>query len=399
VQIEKFDTSSIPTNLLTPINNQELVVTVDSLSHGGSGVCRQNEFVIFVPNTCPGDKVRVRIINVKKNYAEADLLEVIEPSPKRIIPPCPVFGECGGCQWQHVEYPEQLKQKQLIVEHALSRIGKEEQVKILPIIASADQFHYRNRAQFRSEGPTVGFYKKGTHQIVEFQKCLIVEEDINLELTKIKKELEGKENFHSTKFEVYKTENGGLIRSLNRAHGEEMGFSQVNTAQNIKMQKYINSLLGVPEKIDNDNVGEKGNLLDLYCGNGNFSFALNDLGWRIYGIDASRQAITTARKRANPSTFFSVSDVSWEVKKLAEKSRKFEAILLDPPRIGAADHLWPNLVKLNAEKIIYVSCNPATFARDWARVKAKSQYRLESIQPFDMFPQTFHVELVALARK
>src|SRR5256885_637918 len=123
------------------------------------------------------------------------------------------------------------------------------------------------------------------------------------------------------------------------------------------------------------------------------------MGWRIYGIDSSRQAITAARKNANPQTFFSASDVSWEVKKLAEKNGKFETILLDPPRIGADERLWQNLIKLAPEKLIYVSCNPTTFARDWARIKSKAPYKLQSIQPFDMFPQTFHVELVAIATK
>jgi 23S rRNA (uracil1939-C5)-methyltransferase len=165
------------------------------------------------------------------------------------------------------------------------------------------------------------------------------------------------------------------------------------------MQNYLISLIGKPTRVESDNIGSRGNLLDLYCGNGNFSFPLNQNGWRIYGIDLSRQAISGARKIANQDTFFSASDVSWEVKKLAERKRKFEIIVLDPPRVGAEDSLWTNLAKLDADRVVYISCNPATFARDWARLKAKSNYRLESIQPFDMFPQTFHVELVAMAIK
>ena len=141
-----------------------------------------------------------------------------------------------------------------------------------------------------------------------------------------------------------------------------------------------------------------GNLLDLYCGNGNFSVPLNQKGWRVYGVDLSREAIHAARAHATPTTFFSAADCSLEVKKFAEKRRTFEAVLLDPPRVGADERIWKNLAALKPQKIIYVSCNPATFARDWARLKNElGDAKLLHVQPFDMFPQTFHVELVAYA--
>lgn len=379
--------------------NQKVQVTITSLAHGGSGVARFDDFVIFTPQTCPGDDVQVEITEIKKNYAEGRLIEVIKASPHRVLPPCPVFGQCGGCQWQHVTYEEQLHQKQLIVGHALSRIGREEGIPILPIIPSPDQFNYRNRAQFRAEGPKVGFYQRHTHSLIEFEKCLILDEKINVELQKLKDEKQKDSVFKTAKIEVYLGENNQVFKSLNKTHGEELGFSQVNTKQNKNIQDYLKEKLGSPKAIDTDNLGSRGNLLDLYCGKGNFSLPLNELGWRIYGVDSSRQAITQARKNANPQTFFSAADVSLEVKKLAEKKRKYEVILLDPPRIGADERLWQNLKKLDAETLVYISCNPATFARDWARMKAQSNYKLESIQPFDMFPQTFHVELVAIARK
>jgi len=195
--------------------------------------------------------------------------------------------------------------------------------------------------------------------------------------------------------EVYLTEKGSIFRSKNKFHGEELGFSQVNTRQNKKIQDYLKEKIGPPQS--------GGSLLDLYCGQGNFSFPLNDMGWSIYGIDCSRPGISAAQARAQTQgqsqAVFKVADVSIELRNLADKKKYFEAILLDPPRIGADERVWKNLAKLNPETLIYISCNPATFARDWARLKSLSPYKLVSIQPFDMFPQTFHVELVAIAKK
>ena len=382
------------------LKDSEIQLTIASLSHGGSGVGRFDNFVVFVPFTAPGDTVQVKITSLKKNYAEAELLKIITPSDKRIDPLCPVFGTCGGCQWQHVNYEEQLRQKQGIVQHALSRIAKEEGgFEILPIIPSPKPFYYRNRAQFRSEGPRVGFYRRGSHELIEFEKCYIVEESINEELRAIKNELKDASEFKTSKTEVAISESSKLFRSVNKAHSEELGFSQVNTLQNKNMQDYICQLLGSPIEVDTDNIGSRGNLLDLYCGQGNFSFPLNQKGWRIYGVDASKQAITKARTEANDHTFFSANDCSKEAYKLANADRKFEAIFLDPPRIGADERLFSSTARLSPEKLIYVSCNPATFARDWARLKNKTGMKLKSVQPFDMFPQTFHVELVAFMTK
>lgn len=357
---------------------------------------RYNNFVIFTPYTAPGDVARVRILNHKKSYAEAELISIEAPSSSRVNPPCPVFMKCGGCQWQHVTYQEQLKQKQLIVEHALNRIAHESDIEILPIIPSPQEFHYRNRAQFRAEGKTVGFYQKKSHNIIEFEKCLIIDEKLNEELAKIKNERINTPSEKTDKIEVFLSQKNAVIRSLNHAHGEESGFSQVNTQQNEQMLKYVADLLGTPGQIATDN-SFAGNLLDLYCGNGNFSLPLNKKGWRIHGIDNNRSAIQAARETASQSAFFSPEDCTLGVTKLASQNRKFEVILIDPPRVGADERIWTSLAKLAAPKIVYVSCNPTTFARDWARLKQTAPYKLISIQPFDMFPQTFHVELVATA--
>jgi 23S rRNA (uracil1939-C5)-methyltransferase len=388
VPSEKSPTSLNQAKLSTLDKNSEINVPIASLSHGGSGVGRVDNFVVFTPYTAPGDVAKVKLLSLKKNYAEAELVSIETPSPHRIKPPCSVFGQCGGCQWQHVSYQEQLKQKQLIVEHSLNRIAHESHIEILPIIPSPQEFNYRNRAQFRAEGPRVGFYQKRSHNIVEFDECLIVDKKINQELQTLKKERANVHPEKTAKIEVFLTPEGKLVRSLNRAHGEELGFSQVNTLQNQKMLDYVAELL---------NSTTPGELLDLYCGSGNFSLWLNKKGWKIFGIDNNRQAIEAARKSGQENTFFAMDDCSVGAKKLASKNRKFEAILIDPPRVGADEKIWSAIAQLKAPKLIYVSCNPATFARDWARIRGLAPYTLKCIQPFDMFPQTFHVELVAFA--
>ena len=374
-------------------------VTIASLAHGGGGVGRHEDFVIFVPFTAPGDVIKVRITNSKKSYAEGEILELIKAGASRVEPPCPVFGICGGCQWQQVSYDEQLKQKQGIVEHALARIAKESGAEILPIIPSPQPFNYRNRAQFKTEGPKIGFYKRQSHELVEFEKCYIVDEKINKELSVIKEELKNAAPHATSKIEVILTSRGELVRSIDHTQGGELGFSQVNTLQNLNLRKYVQKIIGRPSQIAAEDTGSAGQILDLYCGQGNFSFPLNDNGWRVYGIDSNKEAIIAARKRKKDRTFFSANDCTSEVRKLSIEGRHFEYILIDPPRIGAEEELIKLLPSFNATKIVYISCNPATFARDFARLKDNSSYKLKSIQPFDMFPQTFHVELVAYFQK
>ncbi len=354
---------------------------------------RHDDFVYFVPFTAPGDKIRAQVVHTKKNYADAKLVELLEPSASRVNPPCPVFGICGGCQWQHVSYEEQLNQKQKIVEHALNRIAKENVFELKNIIPSPEHFNYRNRAQVRTDGPKVGFYKRNSHELVEFEKCYIVEEPINNEINNLKLELHNQVPGKMSKVEIFLTEEGKVSRSSNKSHGEEMGFSQVNSAQNSNLQKYITELVGKP-KTTKENA-----LLDLYCGNGNFSTPLGLNGWEVYGIDGSRVAIDSARKNKVGTNYFTCDDCSIGVRKLNQSNKKFNTIILDPPRIGLDDKLPKQLWGLDAKTLIYVSCNPATFARDWARIKSHTKFELVSVQPFDMFPQTFHVELVALAKR
>lgn len=390
-----------PANLLIPKNKvkKKLLqdvqeVTIDSVSSSGNGVGRIGDLVVFIPFTAPGDVARIKITNRKKNYAEGELLEIIKASIHREQPPCPVFGQCGGCQWQHISYEEQRRQKQSIVEHALTRIAKEV-ISVLPIIPSQNPYFYRNRARFRIEGSKAGFYRQKTHDIVTFEKCFIVEEPINSELKKIKQEL-AQEHTHLSRPKISRVEIS--IGEDGKVARDKPGFSQINTLQNLNMQKYVCEIAGTPPLLSCL-------LLDLYCGHGNFSFPLQQRGWQVHGIDSSPEAIKKAIEKAKEKAkqesgteiTFSAGDCAKEIYKLAAQNKKFHTILLDPPRTGIEETMIESIKKLSPKRLIYISCNPATFARDWARLKSATNLSLKSVQPFDLFPQTFHVELIALA--
>ncbi|MBK9293617.1 MAG: class I SAM-dependent RNA methyltransferase [Oligoflexia bacterium] len=369
---------------------QIVELSIDSLAHGGAGVGRLNDFVFFIPFTAPGDKVKAEIIEIKKNYAQAELKNILTPSSARAEAPCNVFGKCGGCQWQHVDYKIQLEQKQKTVEHALARIAKEAQFELKKIIPSPQEFNYRNRAQIRTQGPRLGFYSRNSHELVEFKNCHLLEPALNEELGKIRNEIKSYPDCKTSKIEMFLTQQNQIARSNNKSHGQEFGFSQVNTKQNENLQNLVVEVFDTPSEQNN-------NILDLFCGNGNFSFPLSKSGWDIYGVDLNKNAITQARSKATEKTFFSCNDCLKEIKKLALKGRTFKNILLDPPRIGCQEALLKNLMSLKPEKIVYISCNPTTFGRDWARIKAANpKFKLKWVQPLDMFPQTFHVELIAL---
>ncbi|MCC6278175.1 MAG: class I SAM-dependent RNA methyltransferase [Oligoflexia bacterium] len=362
------------------------------MSHGGSGVGRHEDFVFFVPFTAPGDLIEAEVVETKKNYGDAICLSILEPSSHRTVPKCPAFGTCGGCQWQHVNYTEQLHQKQLMIHHAISRIAKEESVSIPSVIPSESPFEYRNRAQLRMKDGEVGFFRRKSNEIVDINHCYLLEPPLQQELEALRRLETEKPHKSIHKVEIFLDKKGQVVRTENRNHSEDTGFSQINTKQNAVLIEHVKQALGPPKPGRN-------HLLDLYCGNGNFSFPLNEVGWDVYGVDLSKAAIHEARQNSNSLTFFSCSDAIWETQKLAKRGRTFNAVLLDPPRIGAGESLWPALEKLEPEVIIYISCNPSTFSRDWARLKKAGPYKLHSLQGFDMFPQTFHVELMAVAHR
>ncbi|HVK62628.1 MAG TPA: TRAM domain-containing protein, partial [Bdellovibrionales bacterium] len=222
---------------MKPVRGQTLEVQIERLAVGGRGVARHEGLVIFVPDTAPGERVEVTLTLVKKNFAEAKLNRVLHPSSHRRTPPCPVAGVCGGCNWQHLEYDEQVRVKRELVRESLSKfsgfdVSKTESVS--PVIASPREFRYRNRSQFHHDGSKFGYFKRGSHSIVDIDDCPITEEAIAAKIPELKKQLANKK---PGRIEVSLDQDGVVrVKSADIQHDEDEGgglsFSQVNSEQN-----------------------------------------------------------------------------------------------------------------------------------------------------------------------
>lgn len=382
-------------------------MTIDRLSYdGGRGVGRHNGLVVFVPKTAPNETVAVRIFALKKNYAEAELLSVIQPSPHRREPPCSVVQECGGCPWQHISYGEQLRQKEALVAHHLKEVLPAH-VNAPHVTPSPHEFRYRHRVQIHAhctEGSRVqfGFFKKGTHHLIPIQDCLIAEQKIFDDL--------GSELFSQrtvwlrpekpTKIEVALEPNGRrVIRPL---HMQSAEFTQVNREQN---ENLISAVLEEIESLQHRKSSFK-RIYDLYCGSGNLTFPVAQKYKMslITGVEAHAPAIALAKQKQR-GLDAPIEFVSADVKRFLSHISHHDSTLmiLDPPRSGLGHHITSEILRLQPEAIIYVSCSLPTLARDLKALttscSVERPYHIVNVRAFDMFPQTEYVEcIVTLAR-
>lgn len=347
----------------------KLTLKIEKLNSEGAGVARFEGKVCFVPWAAPGDTVLAEVEKEGRDFNECRLIEIVEKSPDRVDPPCPYFMTCGGCQLQHLSYESQLTAKQILVEDALKRIAKISDP-VSPIIPSPKIWNYRNRIKLhRDRKGKIGFFKNLSHEIIEIDKCLIADERINEKLKRIA--------FPPAANEVEVRVDG--LRT----------FAQVNDPQNETMVKMVLDFA-------DPKPGEK--VIDLYCGAGNFTFPLAKAGAEVVGIEKNGAEIEGARKRAFAEK---ITNIRWIQQSafsalvgLKGDGAVCDTLVADPPRKGLAEAV-DALILLKPKKIVYVSCNPATFARDTAHL-IKAGYRLDKCQPLDMFPQTSQVELVGL---
>lgn len=429
------------------------VATIDKLAFGGNGVCRIDGKVCFVPLSCPGDEVSLRVTTQKKSYCTAAIAETIKPSPSRIVPECSIFGECGGCNWQHISYPVQLEHKRLILAEILWRGARVPADLIEDIVAAPLQYGYRSRLQFKvsvQKGRLcIGFYRQGSHQVVDAPDgCPVAASVINRALDSFRAVLRSCPDVASisqisidagdsgvvvvihhngnaaSKIRDYVISRAGYfgpctglyLKADNQLCGENVwgsseifyqmspadpcqkpvvltylpgGFAQVNQRQNGSMLSVIRRLGAFTPS---------GLLLDLYCGNGNLSIPLAAEVASVVGIEGNAGSIQAAEHNcelnAVANARFFCDDVSSGVRRLIDQCLRFDTVLLDPPRAGAGEVI-PDIVRLEPDKIIYVSCDPSTLARDCGLL-ADYGYRVVTSVPIDMFPQTFHIESVTL---
>jgi 23S rRNA (uracil1939-C5)-methyltransferase len=365
---------------------QEFELTIVDVSRSGPGVARDPEGrVVFVPGTAPGDRVRVRVSRVEKRFVEAELLEVLEPSVGRVEPRCPVFGKCGGCQWQHLDYELQWRTKVSGALHALSRVGVRADGLLKDEFPAVDPWNYRNRVQLRGGSFGIGFYLRGSHQVVPIDRCEIAREELNAALPRYRDEAVRRAT--PSKLELEVSESGQVSATWNSGHAAQ-GFRQIHDAQNALLQGWI------ARKVNPGRV-----LLDLYGGSGNLSLGIARHFDRVHSVDIGAGRLLERRGGNVPANVtFHASDVGkWAARNRSIESSAGGACIVDPPREGCGDAL-PAICSLLDEssinQLFAVGCDPDSWARDVSRLVSKG-WRLESLAFFDFFPQTIHFESVA----
>ena len=347
---------------------------------GGRGVGRSDGVVTFVPGTAPGDLARVRVVRRKAKLIEAELIAILEPSPHRRTPPCPVADRCGGCSWQHVTYAEQLRQKDLILRSSLRRLTPE----WFPILPAPEEFDYRNRVQLQIDRGRWGFYAARSRRLVEFERCWIAAPAINAE-----KNRRRPADFPGVdKVEIALTETGEVRVMPGRRDPGAALFSQVNTRQNEALRGLVGDWIS----------GSPSWFMDLYAGAGNFTDVLRAAAPAAHGlaVELSQASVARGRRRV-PAVDWVADDVG---RALARRtpSEGPGLVLVDPPRVGADRAVIAELARHRPTQIIYVSCNPTTFARDAELLVGGGEFVFERVRGLDMFPQTEHVELIASFR-
>lgn len=345
---------------------REVELVIDDIAFGGKGVGRAEGKAVFVPFTIAGERVTARIVREKKSFAEAEVVRLEEASPERVAPPCPYFGRCGGCAYQHMSYASQLLWKTEQVRQALQRIGKFREPPLQPIVPSPLEYSYRNRITVHVEEGVVGFFRRDVHRLIEIEHCPISADAVNKELTALR--ARRPRDGHYT----LRARNGPRV------------FSQTNDAIAEKLAEAISAL--VPP--------EQALLIDGYCGAGFFAKRLRGKFTRTVGLDWDIHAIAAAEADAAPNESYFAGDLAQRLE--AELSRAdlgLTTVLLDPPATGLGGDVREILRASPAATLLYVSCNPPTLARDLADLGAG--YALQSVTPFDMFPQTAEIEALA----
>lgn len=460
--------------------NEILELQIEAIGSEGEGIAHVNGYTLFVKDTVPGDRIEAKVVKTGKNFGYARCERIIEPSPDRIEPVCPISKRCGGCQFQHLSYEAELRFKQEKVFNCIKRIGgfKDEDIPMLPIIGCEEIMHYRNKAQFpvgvdKNGEPVTGFYAERSHEIVDTTKCYIqveeneliletlkafmkkykipaYEEKINPKTRKPEKAgglvrhimtrkgfatgeigicvvingntLPNAAEFTDMMLKVFEGRNDVRITSIcvninkkvtNVIFGNELkciygkpyivdmiedikfkispfSFYQVNPAQTKKLYGKALEFAGL--------TGEEV-VWDLYCGIGTISLFLAKKAKEVYGVEIVPAAVENAKENAKlngiENAYFTVGKAEDEAKKLP----KPDVIVVDPPRKGCDEKLLETIMNYKPERVVYVSCDPATLARDLKVLCGDGGYKLEEVQAVDQFSRGVHVETIVLLSK
>jgi 23S rRNA (uracil1939-C5)-methyltransferase len=383
--------------------NEILEVTIERIVPNGFGIAHTNGLTVLVPLVAPGDRARISTGKRNGNLVFAQLEEILEPSSLRIEPGCKYFGKCGGCDFQQLNYEEQLKAKIAIIEDCLHRIAKIESPPEINIVPSPDPWHYRSRANWHADtaDKQLGYFYRNSNKVCDIDDCPILLPPLQDELTQLRNELPWGELW-SNMVHIDAASAGGEISLYSKEFVEEPdeltfesnGFKfKYNARVFFQGNPYVISKL--VEHAIKDLRG--GLALDLYCGVGLFTLPLAGNFSRVIGVEENPESIAFAKKNAKENgrdnIDFTCADVGKGIEENSRRLRALDALLLDPPRTGVEKRVIGSIIEISPKEIVYVSCDPATLARD---LKALFEaYELVEIEGFDMFPQTHHVETIA----
>lgn len=362
----------------------EITLDITGLSRSGPGLGRDaSGRVVFVPFTAPGDKARVQIVAEEKRYAEGRLLELLSPSPLRVSPPCPVFGTCGGCQWQHLPYELQWETKKEGVLHSLSRVSVETKGIPWTELPAERVWEYRNRVQLRGFREEIGFYARGSNNIVPIEKCHIARPEINARIPSARGQ--GRERTREYKLELEVLPDGEVAESWNQGHSAR-GFRQVHDEQNEKLRAWVAERLPAG-----------GTLLDLYGGSGNLSLGIAGRYEAVHTVDLGAPLDRPAEALSH-HRFHRLGVLEWLQREKWNLGEGPLRIVLDPPREGLGNELVPIVEILKALPVaetLLIGCEPDQWARAASRL-VRHGWNLRSLGALDFFPQTSHVEALAV---
>jgi 23S rRNA (uracil1939-C5)-methyltransferase len=435
-----------------PARGELLILDVDSLAYGGKGVARRNGYVVFVSGALPGDRVNAEVTKAKRGYAEASTREIVRESPDRIPPRCDHGGEpCPGAPWQELPYEQQLGHKASQVEDALTRIGHLEGFELEPIEPAAEQWRYRNKLEYsfgeRAGELVLGFHARGRWDVVvDAEDCQLASEANNAKRNELRAWA------RAQGLPAYDKRVGeGILRNLAIREGRRTGQLQSRLVTSpaeipkppvdlhtivegsgsgtdgptgalgaeyleeelcglrfrISHRAFFQTNTEMAERlygIATEMAGLTGaeRVFDLFCGIGTLGLSLARNAGEVWGIEIVADAIADAEANARlngiENARFRIGDARKEIRPLLAEAGKPDVVVVDPPRAGLSKKVARRLIECDAPRIVYVSCNPTTLAPNAAQL-TEAGYRLRRVRPVDMFPQTPHIECVALLEK
>lgn len=433
-------------------------VGLESMACGGDAVGRYLGQTVFVPYGLPGDKAGVRVFDAHQKYCRAEIISIVSSGPQRIDPACPHFGSCGSCQWQMMDHHHQLVHKKDILEQTLARIGGIRDIGI-DILAEGSPWQYRNKAQYPVAQVVgrimIGYYRQGSHQVVDIDECPIIQSPLNIVFQ------QAKQIIISSGIPGYDESNSkGILRHLilrYSRHQDQITMTLVCSSDKVEAG-LIKDLAGIPKvgsvwlnlnsQPGNTILGKEWKLLsgekqteeeiegiryrlsagsfwqvnqtmaavlyrrikeelqltgeqqvvDLYCGAGAISLQLASSAGNVLGIEYSAQAVNDARDSARMNGIGNAEFRSGPAEDLLGKIKRADVVVCDPPRSGLKPEVIRELSRLKPQKIAYLSCDPATLARDLRKI-LESSYQISSLYLADMFPQTYHIETLAFLQR